>query len=378
MITQTLVAVVLPAGPGPGGRTRANIYLTPRLSGAHLLSSFPDWLGWTRLASQHGISFTLSDTTASTTVAASVAPLRPDIWEAIFRHDALVDEYQAPDFTKRLLVSYPYRDAHDFLRSTYQFASTVPAAVASRELRELLDAFVFRDEVGNSILDQTLSELRVGMWAAQNAGEPGTHSHTISLQLQAPLGNRALAQRFALYHRLPPAPTRPPLPSKPGELAKLIDFHQALTSLAGYPSLLPVLGLVFPVELPAAFCPDSPAAGAYRTVQVTAVTPGWTWTHAPELSLPATAYVRSPGQFAAAPATPPGGSPAAADIVDGFLALTPADFSLVGVDLDGALLKIMTLADSLANAERLDGQSTPLADGLLPALRSAGLSLLAD
>lgn len=381
MISESLTAVALPAGlsqPGPGsaGRPRASIYLTPRLSGAHLLSAFPDWLDWTRLVRRHGITFTLACAGSSTTVAADLAPLRPDIWQAIFRHDSLVEEYQAPDFTRRLLVSYPARDAQEFVRSAYQLASTVPAGAAIRELRELLSSFVFRDGNGRSTIDETLSQLRVDLWTAQqNSGEPGTHS----LATQAlPTGTRALAERFALYHHLPPAPGRPPLPGKPAELARLIDFHQALTSLTGYPSLLPVLGLVFPVELPPDFCPASPAAGAYRTVRVTAVTPGWTWTHAPALASPATGYVRGQGRFCAAPATPPGGSPAAADVIDGFLALRAADFSLAGVDLDGALLKVMALADSLANAERLDGEQTPLADGLLPALRSSGLSLLAD
>ena len=48
MISQSLTAVVLPAGAGPGGSLRASIYLAPRLSGAHLLSEFPDWLHCSR------------------------------------------------------------------------------------------------------------------------------------------------------------------------------------------------------------------------------------------------------------------------------------------------------------------------------------------
>ena len=55
MISQSLTAVVLPAGAGPGGSLRASIYLAPRLSGAHLLSEFPDWLHWTALVHQHGL-----------------------------------------------------------------------------------------------------------------------------------------------------------------------------------------------------------------------------------------------------------------------------------------------------------------------------------
>ena len=64
----------------------------------------------------------------------------------------------------------------------------------------------------------------------------------------------------------------------------------------------------------------------------------------------------------------------AGDVLGGFLALTPADFHLVGVDIDGALLKALALADGLANSADVRTQF----DGLLAALRSSGISLLAD
>jgi hypothetical protein len=365
MISTELLATVCPAGGTAGaGAPRANIYLTPRLSGAQLLSAFPDWLDWTSRVKQHGLSFTLSCAGATTAVHADTAPLRPDLWAAIFSGGALVERYQPPDYSQRLLVSFSHRAADNFVRTAYQLGATSPPGEFGRQLSDMLVSFVFRDSEGDSTLDATLSQLRVDMWNAQNpSGE---------VPRALPAGDRLLASQFALYHHLPPAPGRPPLPSTPAQLGRLVDFHKALTALAGYPSLLPVLGLVVPVELPAAFCPDSPSGGAYGQLAVTAVTPGWAWTHAPSLILPATAYVRGPGRFAAAPAGGPG------DVVDGFLALTPDGFSLIGVDLDGALLKIMALADSLSNAQRLDGYNPRTDDGLLPALRSSGLSLLAD
>ena len=76
-----------------------------------------------------------------------------------------------------------------------------------------------------------------------------------------------MAEQFALYHRLPPAPTRPPLPSTPAELAGLIDFHQALTALAAHPTLLTATGLALAVEIPGTLCPDSPSGGSYLTVR---------------------------------------------------------------------------------------------------------------
>ena len=64
MISQSIAAVVLPAGRGPGGTLRANVYLAPRLSGAQRLSHFPDWLDWTALVRQHGLRFTLASGSA--------------------------------------------------------------------------------------------------------------------------------------------------------------------------------------------------------------------------------------------------------------------------------------------------------------------------
>jgi hypothetical protein len=391
MISQSLSAVILPAGTGPGGMLQASIYLTPRLSGAQRLSDFPDWLGWTGLVRQHGMSFALSCGGATVTVAADTTPLRPDAWNAIFGHDSLVSDYSMPDFSQRLLVSYPSREAAEFIRYAYLSAATATNPAANgRQLQDLLSDLVFRDD-GQSNLTAVLSNLRVTLWDAQHSvleEEPAPPSPApppaqapapavVAPPLSAPSGTRAMAEQFALYNRLPSAPTRKALPGTAAELAALIDFHQALTALAAHPSLLAATGLALTVQIPGSLCPASPSSGDYLTVQVTEVQPGWAWSLPPTLALPATAYTRGTGTFAAAPATAPGplaaGTVEPGDILNGFLALTSADYQLIGVDLDGAMLKAMALADSLANAE-----DATLADGLLAALRSSGISLLAD
>ena len=47
MTGHRLVAVALPHGRTSSGRLRLTVSVSPRLSGAHLLSAFPDWLDWT-------------------------------------------------------------------------------------------------------------------------------------------------------------------------------------------------------------------------------------------------------------------------------------------------------------------------------------------
>jgi hypothetical protein len=386
MASQTLTAVVLPAGRTAGGNLRANIYLAPRLSGAAHLSSFPDWLDWPGLIRGNGLAFELQCGANTAAVPATPGPLRPDIWHAIFTPETVVNPYPQPGFSQRLIVSYPAADALAFVK--YAYLSTATQDASTRVLQDLLEPLRFRDG-RESTLDAVLGELRVTMWQAQHDDlqrpDPGAVTAAPALaapaaqaplQLTQPADTRQMAEQFALYHRLPPAPGLR-LPKSPADFAKLFDFHTAMSSLAAHPELLTALGLVLPVELPPGFCPPSPGAGGYLNLAVTAVNPGWDWSEAPELGSVATYYVRDSSSFAAAPATQPAsvqsGDIVPGDIIDGFLALTPGSFQLIDVDVDGALLKAMTLADNMAYVS-----NEALIEPVLPALRSAGISLIAN
>jgi hypothetical protein len=131
---------------------------------------------------------------------------------------------------------------------------------------------------------------------------------------------------------------------------------------------------VFDVELPENLCPQSPAAGAYGSIQLSKVTPGFKWSLTPTFSFPITSYVRDQKSFLAAPASPPGStSYFSGDVVSGFLALTGQYFHLLQVDVDGGLLKALTVADNLAIA------NDPARVGdALPSLRSGGIGLVAE
>jgi hypothetical protein len=136
-------------------------------------------------------------------------------------------------------------------------------------------------------------------------------------------------------------------------------------------------GLVFDLEVPESLCPPSPAGDAYGTIAVRSATPGWPWALEPSFVLPETAFVLDADSFLPAPASPPAvvqaGRPVAGDVVDGVLALVPDGFHLLQVDLDGALLKALALADNVAN---VSDPST--IEDVLPALRSAGIALVGD
>ena len=253
---------------------------------------------------------------------------------------------------------------------------------------------MFRDG-DTSTLAAALSDMRVQLWHEQQQRgaprlflpftSPATSAPDgVPTSLTPPSNTRDVLTRAALYHNMPPAPGRPPLPSTPQDFAKTLDFHRALSALNSYPSLLRALGLVFDVPLPKGFCPASPAGGAYGTVSVAAVTPGSAWQLPPSFIFPETAYVADAQSFGIAPATPPAGVTAgsyqAGDVTAGFVVLSAQDFHLAGMDLDGALLKALGLADNAAYAAGRSGltESREIVGETLPALRSAGISLMAD
>ncbi len=188
-----------------------------------------------------------------------------------------------------------------------------------------------------------------------------------------------MIERFALFHHLPPAPGARPLPKTPADFAKTLDFHKALSALSAYPTLMRALGLVIDVTLPRNFVAPSPGSltTSYRTLSVSKVTPGWSWHVKTSLSRPSTSYVKDAQQFDAAPATGPAaaakGNFEPSDIVEGYLALAPHLFGLIDVDLDGALLKAMGLADNIAAVSDIS-----LVEPILPSLRSGGVSLIAN
>lgn len=393
MAKQTFIFVVLPNGISEKKALRLSVYLTPRLDQGATLAAFPDMLNWTALLQQDGMKFEVSCGSKKQTVAVDKGILRPDVWRAIFTSTTFVERYNIPDFDKRLIVSYPRRKATSYFKWAYQ---TIGSGVLPQDTGEgnplevVLNDLVFRDETGSTLSDE-ISRMRVTMWNEQqeflHPGEGGKITLTvttgiappvppdgIATTLTAPVDTHDTMTRFAAFHSMPPAPNRPPLPSTEADFAKTLDFHRALTALQSYPSLLRALGLVFDIELPASLCADSPSGGVYGSIQLSKVIPGFKWSLAPRMSLPSTSYVRDKTSFLAAPASNPGATSfVPGDVVQGFLVLSAGSFHLLQVDVDGGLLKALTLADNLAVA-----RDSSIVGDAMAALRSSGISLVAD
>jgi hypothetical protein len=395
MASQTMIFVALPNGLGTKDTLKLSLYLTPRLDNGGTLADFPDILNWPQQIVAKGLKFQIACGTKNVTVAADTTALRPDIWETIFTSNTFVEAYNFTDYTKQLIVSYPSRQALSFLKFASQFFATSRSNGNDRGgPLDVLAPLSFRQGAKTSFGD-SISAIRVELWKAQQAAgasggtvtvpqsvPPTSNPDGVATTLQEPdfSATHDMITRFGLFHHIRKAPGRPPLPTPPAGFNKTLDFHKALTALTSYPSLMRALGLVFDVEIPASLCPNSPAAGAYGTIAVTKVSPGFAWKIKPTSNLTGTSYWRDKNSFCAAPAASPAvqaaGNYLPGDVFKGFLALTFQDFFLSQVDLDGALLKAIGLADNVANLTQLDNIAA--IDQTLPSLRSAGISLMAD
>ena len=156
----------------------------------------------------------------------------------------------------------------------------------------------------------------------------------------------------------------PPLPDAK-KLAETWDFHQAVSSLGDYPVMMRRLGLVVDLLLPAGTV--LPASG---TIKVSAS--GVAWQLGITIVTPRTNFISAPQLFTAAP------RPSQPEIANGFLRLDDtARFRVIQSDVPGDATKLRNAAThALRFANVVDRPGNMPGDGGLPALRTAGISLV--
>jgi hypothetical protein len=207
----------------------------------------------------------------------------------------------------------------------------------------------------------------------------------------------AIAQFAAFHRRHAPRTdaTRAADPAPDPDAAR-IDFHQVLSTLGEYPDLLRRLGLAIDLEVDAAQVAESLFGHARRL----RVAPSFTEAGVGGAPFtPSTRYVldlRPTGSalpfalFAAAPRgaeTPAGGSASVHDleIVGGLLNLGlrraepphAPQFSLVQVDLDGGIAKVLNALEAIVLEEQRPSHPIDRAeDAGAPAIRTSGVSLV--
>ncbi|WP_077191595.1 hypothetical protein [Streptomyces lydicus] len=388
-------------GTGSGRRLRLSVFVSPRLTSeqpdARLPQDFADWPGCVQPGK---ISFTVQVQGAQPVAAGIVSPPpQPDLWKALFGPATAV---HPPDDGpavrgKPVYSTFPLSAVRDQvrrghgqlaadnsaldldrsrLRAAYQdvLAALEPADEAAGRRRHGAgldhagDLRQLHAEAALDVLrpapDSDLSQ-RVAEATALAGGLAADAPGPVPVIAAGDGPAHAFASLVAFHHG-PASSVRVAADSSP-----VIDFHKALTFLSEYPQLMRWLGLVIDVEVAAEALPQSTSG---RPSPLLKVVPVFTPARGLVPHTPWTAY-RWDGQFFEAATAPATGPSASSELVHGLLDLSHGGlFEVVGLDVDGAVFKILNALSSevLRPAPATTSASDPVE---VPALRSSGVTL---
>ncbi len=404
MATQSLLWTAVPNGLTEDGTgLRVSVVLSPRLDPAGdppALATFREWLDWPATLAQAKFELRYGAASAGVTMSQTAGPDRVDdtvglpdsaAWTALFHEDLPVRGGSYVDHSSKTIVSYEAAGLADYVADLY---GTL-AASADGELPTvtgLLNAPGWDGLVSavDRIDDRKHFNADTGLRDTRNLFAEYREHRFERLQ-----GSAAMLARAQLFHTPPSRQVdvvrrardddpdieaswreheQSTLPA-PEDFATQLDFHAIVGAMSSYPTVLRRLGIV--VDLVVARDAFADSADAPLSVTVDFPEDALATLRLPDVS-PVTHASLSPEGFQAVSDPAPG--PADARVADGLLDLDPRRFDLVQMDVDGAGLKLMNFARSLARKARADERvdSVTRAESRLgaPTLRTAGLVLV--
>jgi hypothetical protein len=372
-----ITSVGLPNGlTSDRGVARLSIFLSPRLQGGgDRLDGFEGLADWPAALRADGVRYVVEVEGRGELEARVVsAPPRSELWQALFRPDTFVRGRSASDMAGSPFVTYPFGGIAAYVKGRYQeFGVSHATSLPTREaLADQLGEVVpvaqrnedrdARDRNAETLLNDARERA-----SRRDRGAPAA----IAAE-ELPEGTERDFTQFELfYHR--PAGLQPlSREDSPARRRRLIDFHEALTSLGDHPALLRQLGLVIDLELDAASLPGTGFGlpGTLRARPVLAE-------GAPEVSIDAVpvAFVLFDAFFCTAGRRDPEIGGLGDELVAGLVLLANGAWELVQLDVDGAASKAITVA---ASATAVRDRSRAVDDSGregLPSLRNRGLTL---
>lgn len=421
MPTRSLLWTALPNGLTADGKgLRLSVLLSPRLdpeSAQPVLRSFDDFRSWPRVVSTAKFNARIGTTVIAlgpSHVDASIGTPDAATWEALFTPDTPVRAFQIRDRTAHKVISYDTVGMHALMSDVYgKLASSAGDELpALRDLMgesglgtimkstELIDgAFTVRGGFRNT--RAAFDAVRDDSFAKKFPGIARTLAmfqlfHTppneTTTQTVTPKGDARLANTFQTYKRGT---------IDAAQAVRDLDFHQIVSAMNQYPTLLRRLGLVFdfiiprqgiaagadmPVSVTVDFpsSPSSPSIGTQPSIGGITPAPstgtsGMSVARAvPRMASPVTRAMLSATAFRPIPRP----SPADTDLIvaNGLLRLDDKRFALVQADVDGAGHKLMNFARTLtmqtSPARLVEPVTREMRRAGAPALRNAGLMLV--
>lgn len=396
MPVQSLIWTALPNGVSADGRAlRISLLLSPRLepeSAPPSLSSFADFEDWPDTLRRSQITVTIGDTAIALTadhVDASIGVADSAVWRALLPTTTRVQSYKMTDHTDTRVLSFDAVALHDAIRKVYG-SLTVTAGEdlpsigelrASNAFKSLIEGVQAVDGLRDNKKEPTRDiEGEVDEWQRTGfKGLAGAGTMLSTFQLfHTPLAK----QRSESYT---PEDERNKVTWRTHERATIkaddfvssLDFHRIVSAMNQYPLLLRRLGLVVdftvPVgrlragdDIPVSFAVELPRARAGEPVVVR------------RDASPRTRTKFASKSFAPVPRPPADGKDL--QVRDGLLRMDPNRVALLQADVDGAGLKLMNFARSLAAHEREARHVDPVTKlprrAGAPAVRNGGLMLV--
>lgn len=402
MAKQALVWTALPNGySADGGSLRLSVLLAPRLdpqpqpgTPSQLDLLFPDWEDWPLTLSQARFDVSFNGQTVSVPATATSGLNRVDgqvgladsaVWKAIFRATTPVTPFKYTDLSTTKLLSYGSVELTEYIKRLYGALAKsagddlplISDLIATDGWRDLV-SIVSQIDTGSVHLRSGLRDPRLEFAAFRDGAA------------EEERGIVDTFRRFKLFHTPPATPVirqgprkddkrigaswleykQSPLPDRE-HVAETLDFHQLVSAMGSYPTLLRRLGLVVDLLLdPASF---AATAAADLSVSVAFA--------AGALAVPRTSDGSAATRTRLDATHFDSVSSGATDMpVRGGLLDLAAGFELLPFDIDGAGLKVMNFARSLGR--RFDGTArvdpvTRHEDQMgAPALRTSGLMLV--
>lgn len=368
-----LVLIAVPGGPAPGGPglRRFSVAVFPRLSGGGMLADFPGMLAWTQRLRAAAPTIFLDIDGQGWSSSVDAGGLDPRLWEALFPPELPVNDWAVEDHRGDVVRSSPTAVLAGLVAESYaDVGLSSPGRVpTAQEVSEVTG------RLRHGQPDPGVFETERGRWDLGGIGvadrEPFECRLRDELASNPPSVTEALNQFRAVREPGRAARSDSPWSGRPDPAltADRLDFHGVVAALAHHPALARALGLVFDFELP----DDGPTVvlptpGApYPTMHVR----GWSLDPAggERVLSPRTAVDGERGGFLPAPATLAGAVPRGG-VHRGAVLLDPALWSIVQLDVEGAVTKLLSLAERDPT-----GTADPSVAVGLPALRSAGLGL---
>ncbi|PGU27139.1 hypothetical protein [Bacillus thuringiensis] len=433
--TQSIFWIALPNGITTNEKKqhlRLSVYINPRLRSEHIttLTSFPDFLNWacTMHPDHTKFSIEVNDGTQTKVIPAYriTPPPIQSLWCSLFEPTIPVQPHEFDDYSSRPVLSYPVKNVLEYLKNFYKklvkkARFDLPCLIPPRidwyygeerqeecisiyelinelvELHNLFDDHEINTEKDlSNLLNNSLEEAKVKARRRQATGRTGDtiippfpfNQGLVSPTVPGAFRNHDIQvdyYRTMLFHHRPARTHPKTLPDgseAKAHFEKEIDFHQMLSALGDFPEILRRLGLIIDLYIPADSIPktnNNPGKFKLRIV------PSWSsqlptrqndnqasWT---EDYCPWTAYdyreENALELFTAHSSTN--------EIDGGIWIPNKEDIELIQVDVDGAALKTLNLAATIAAHLKKDVTDKPIDSnensGVSP-IRNGGISVV--